>query len=474
MEDVRALNQYSCITNLPDNLLDLIYGKVNEQDDQQSFGLTCHSFLKVQNLGKKHLHVRNYRSVRDSRMLDKLLSGFSKLQDLSFSIILSYQESVSDTDIIKLQKCGSTLQRFSLTNCGQVTDKGFISIASYCPLLSVICLVGCSITDDGLGLMAKSCKSLVEVNLSHCNNITLCGIQYLSQNCRQLKVLKVKIVSYFQNIGVGFVSVASYCPLLSVICLVGCSITDSELEILAKSCKFLIEVNLNTCINVSDCGIQYISQNCRQLRALKIRNCKNVVGVGFRWCSSNLKILYASCCALDSTDVIEILRGGGLEYLSFSWPVNERMFIGSIDLANLKVLDLEGCKSIEDDAIVSISKGCPLLRDWDLSWCGRVGLRGWESIGLYSQNLEIIHVYRCARLCNKGLLCLGNGCKRLSVIWMGSGGTEITSNGITAFKLQRDDVNINDKFGTGIIFPSWRFTWPFKELQLAQEVEHFI
>ncbi|XP_071728771.1 F-box/LRR-repeat protein 12-like [Rutidosis leptorrhynchoides] len=435
MEDVHALNQYSCITNLPDHMLDLIYEKLNEQDDQQSFGLTCHSFLKVQNLGQKHLCVRKNLSVYYSCMLDKLLSRFSKLQDPSFN------EPISDADLIKLQMCGSTLQRLSLTYCSQVTDKGFILIASYCPLLSVISLDGCSITDNGLGLIAKSCKSLVEVNLTCCNNITNCGIQDLSQNCRQLKVLKVKIGSYFQNIGAGFVSVASYCPLLSVICIGGCSITDRQLEILAKSCKSLIEVELSACSHITNCGIQHISQNCRQLRAFKIRNCEKVVGVGLRGCSSTLTIINASSCALDSNDVTEILSGGGLEYLCLSWPVNERMTMGqglrSIGLgngANLKVLDLHGCRSIEDDVVISISKGC-------------------------------------LSLCDKGLLCLGNGCKRLSVVWLGGYGTKITSNGMSAFKLQREEVKINEEYYTGISFPTWRFTWPFKELQLAQEAK---
>ncbi|XP_071728775.1 F-box/LRR-repeat protein 12-like [Rutidosis leptorrhynchoides] len=358
--------------------------------------------------------------------------------------------------------CGSTLQRLSLTFCSQVTDKGFISIACYCPFLFVICLVRCSITDNGLGLMTKSCKSLVEVNLTYCNNITDCGIQYLSQNCRQLKV-SLQLLPIV------------HCFLLSVICLIGCSITDSMLEILAKSCKSLIEVKLYTCTHITNRGIQYIFQNCRQLRALKIRSCKKVVGLGLRGFSSTLTILEASCCALDSTDVTEILRGGvGLEYLRLSWDVNERIFLGqgltSIGLGNLKVLDIEWCKSIEDDVIISISKGCPLLRDWDLSHCPKVGLRGWESIGLYCQNLEIIHVYGCTRFCDKGLLCLGNGCKRLSIIWFGNG-MNITSNGLSAFNLQRQDVKINKGSDATISFTSWRFTWPFKELQLSREPE---
>ncbi|XP_071738037.1 F-box/LRR-repeat protein 12-like [Rutidosis leptorrhynchoides] len=280
MEDLRAHNRYPCITNLPDLPLELIFRKLKKQEDRNSFGLTCHGFLKVQNSSQISLRIsRNYRSEWDSCMLEKLLNRFCNLQDLS----LAGCKKMPDSDLIKLQKYGSTLQCLSLAFCRQVTD-----------------------------------------------------------------------------IGIGIISVASHCPLLSVICLSRCSITDSGVEVLAKSCKSLIELNLASCRDITDCGIQYISKNCRQLRALKITCCTKIVGVGLRGCSSNLAILSAGHCALDSTGVIEILSGGGLEYLNLSSPDKESTLgkgLGIIGLgygANLKILDLEECKFIEDDDVIRI------------------------------------------------------------------------------------------------------------------------
>ncbi|XP_071699457.1 F-box/LRR-repeat protein 12-like [Rutidosis leptorrhynchoides] len=377
MEYLRARNQYLCITNLPDLPLELIFRKLKEQDDQDSFWPKCHSFLKVQNLSLKSLRIKNYEL--DSCMLDKLLNRFCNLHDLS----LFGCKKITDSDLIKLQKVGSTLQCLSIGFCCQVTDIGIISVASYCSLLSVICFYKCSITDNGIEILAKSCKSLIEVDLQLCRDIT-------------------------------------------------------------------------------DCGIQYISQNCRQLRALCMKGCINIVGEGLRECS-NLAILDASNCGLNSTGVIEILSGVGLEYLNLSWPdikCTTGHWPATIGLgygANLKILDLRGCDFIEDDDIISIAKGCPLLKEWELSCCRKVGLRGWESIGLYCQNLQIIHVHGCVEFCDSGLLSIGNGCIRLSIIYMGNC-NKITSDGLGAFKLQRQDVKIDNLFNARINFPSWKFT----------------
>ncbi|XP_071738039.1 F-box/LRR-repeat protein 12-like [Rutidosis leptorrhynchoides] len=380
MEDFCAQNQNPCITNLPDLPLELIFRKLKEQEDRESFGLTCHSFFKVQNLSQKNLHIRNYLFDLDPCMLDKLLNRFCNLQDLS----LANCRKIHNSDLIKLQKIGSTLQCLSLAFCRRVTNIGIISVASYCPLLSVICLHRCSITDSGVEVLAKSCKSLIELDLASCRNIT-------------------------------------------------------------------------------DCGIQYISQYCRQIRALCIHGCIKIVGIGFKGCSSTLAILDASFCALDFTGVNEILSGGGLEYLNFSsldYKHTMGQGLATIGLgygANLKILDLQMFRFVEDNDVISISKGCPLLREWDLSFCDKVGLPGWESIGLYCKNLEIIRVWGCRNLCDSGLLSLSNGCKRLSVIYMGAC-REITSDGIRAFRLQRPDVKIEMKVYLGASFPCFSFT----------------
>ncbi|GKD41086.1 hypothetical protein Tco_1261293, partial [Tanacetum coccineum] len=49
--------------------------------------------------------------------------------------------------------------------------------------------------------------------------------------------------------------------------------------------------------------------------------------------------------------------------------------------ANIKILDIGG--SVDNDAIMNIAKGCPLLQEWNLSHRKEeIHFSGWKSIVL--------------------------------------------------------------------------------------------
>ncbi|GKB83872.1 leucine-rich repeat domain, L domain-like protein [Tanacetum coccineum] len=161
-------------------------------------------------------------------------------------------------------------------------------------------------------------------------------------------------------------SITNGCPLLSIISLYYCSITDTGLETLTKACKSLKEVSLKGCTEITGRGILSLNQNCRQLRALNISHCQKVVGVSFNGISSTLACLDAEDCALrmDATAVSKILSGGGIEYLNISNGRRMGDGLAAIGLgfaSNLKILHFYECKFVKDDVIIQISKGCPLL-----------------------------------------------------------------------------------------------------------------
>ncbi|GJS98915.1 leucine-rich repeat domain, L domain-like protein [Tanacetum coccineum] len=250
-------------------------------------------------------------------------------------------------------------------------------------------------------------------------------------------------------------SIANGCPLLSVIDLFGCSITDTGLETLTNACKSLKEVSLAYCTEITDRGMLSLNQNCRQLRALDICRCRKIVGVSFNGISSTLTCLNAEGCAMDmnATGVGRIVSGGGLEYLNLSRGKRMGGGLAAIGLgltSNLKILHFYKCRFVKDDAIIKISKGCPLLQEWNLSYCERIRIRGWESIGMYCKNLETLHVVNC-NITDAGLLALGNGCKRLSLLYIGYDGPSFFKS-----KLQREDVEIK---GGHVMpkLPSWAF-----------------
>lgn len=365
---------YSFIMHLPGDCLLFIFEKFDSSDDRESFGLTCHRLLNVQNLSRKSLEFgcsfsRFSHSLSktatdiDSFLLDKLIQRFTQLESLSLCGCVN----LLDSGLSQLQNYGSKLQTLYLDCCFKVTDSGLSSVAIGCPNLSLVSLYRCLISDNGL-------------------------------------------------------------------------------ELLAKSCLLLRDLNLDWCSFITDCGILSITKNCREIRAIKISHCDKIKGVGFKGCSQTLACLEAESCRFEPEGVMGILSGGGLEYLNvscLSWCIRGDCLkaIGGGFGANLRVLNFRVCRTVTDETIIMISKGCPFLKEWNLSLCSEITVSGWESIGIHCNNLEKLHVNGCGGLCDRGLLGLRNGCKRLEVLYF-TRCRRVSSLAITLFKIARWDVEI--------------------------------
>ncbi|GKD99920.1 RNI-like superfamily protein [Tanacetum coccineum] len=293
--DVGLRNHRSHITHLPDDSLSIIFGKLDKKLDQESFGLTCHHFLDIQNSNTKCLDVGCYPWLSHS--------------------------SSTDSGLSRMQKCGLKLHCVYNDDLFNVTHKVFSSIASRCPLLTAISLPDCEISNDGLKILTKSCKLLKEVDVSSCKRIT-------------------------------------------------------------------------------DIGITFLIQNCRQLKTLNISNCNKIVGIGFQGCSPTLAILKADNCVLSSLGIFQILSGGGLEYLKFSSIecteyIRPKAF--GLGLSNLKTIDFSKCSFVTDDVVLRIAKGCPLLQEWDLSFCDNIGTSGnWivQTFKVCSTGKDLLKAHR--------------------------------------------------------------------------------
>ncbi|XP_071741338.1 F-box/LRR-repeat protein 12-like [Rutidosis leptorrhynchoides] len=343
------------------------------------------------------------------------------------------------------QKLNSTTDK----TCFGLTCTSFRDIQnSSCKCLKIRCsdensIVDSYIIDKLLKRHKKLEKLTVGCRIFYCPHITDSCLNPLLKYGSTLRSLYLDQCGFITE--TGFSLVASGCPLLSVISLSFTHVTDGGLEILSKSCKFLDEVNLNYCIKITDNGVFFLNQNCRQLRALRISCCNRIHGVGFGVLSPSLSCLEAYNLDLDaSMDVSNIVSGGGLEYLSIGthFPTNivlEPIGLGGFG-SKLKYLNIT-CSGADDDVIVKISRGCPLLQEWNLTGCNSIGIAGWESIGLYCQNLKTLHVGYCKKLCERGLISIALGCKRLSILVIEKG-SQNQPDAVDFFRLLREDVKI--------------------------------
>ncbi|XP_030553280.2 F-box/LRR-repeat protein 12 [Rhodamnia argentea] len=290
-------------------------------------------------------------------------------------------------------------------------------------------------------------QHLQSLSLSGCTELPDSGLTPLRSYGSNIRSLHLDCCFGITDHGLS--AVTAGCQSLTVISLYRCNITDVGLETLASGCPDLEKVNLTYCPLISDRGLRALSQGCHNLRAIKISHCGDVTGVGIRGCSPTLIHVDAESCKLDAEGISGIVSGGGLEYLNIgnvNWRVGHDSFvaIGSGFAQRLRILNLRLCRSIGDESVAAIARGCPLLQEWSLALCHGVRTPGWQAIGLHCNYLEKLHANRCRNLCDEGLEALRRGCNKLTVLYIGRG-SPVSAVAIEMFKMQRSSVQIKDE-----------------------------
>lgn len=264
------------------------------------------------------------------------------------------------------------------------------------PALKSVSLSACTeIPDSALALFQSAGLKLKNISLDCCFSITDDGLSHI---CNSSNVL-------------------------SSLSLYRCNISDIGLEHVARSCPNLEIINLSYCAHVSDSGIAALGEGCSGLKVVTISYCRNIQGIGFKKCLF-LQYLDADSSRLTDDGLSVIPNGGSLQYLNLSHSRNlidlgSRGFscIGT-GCANLQFLHTRMCRTLDDSAVNEISRGCPLLKEWNLAVCPQVTVAGWKEVAMNCRNLEILHVNRCRHFCDRSLLFLRNGCPKLSSLYM--------------------------------------------------------
>ncbi|KAK4363680.1 hypothetical protein RND71_018921 [Anisodus tanguticus] len=321
-------------------------------------------------------------------------------------------------------QCSFTMLNISSLsqNNAQISTFQLYRLLDRFPNLESLSLSGCTeLPDSGLALLPLHGSKLLSLHLDCCFSITDNGLSSLASGCSSLVILS----------------------------LYRCNVTDYGLEALSNSCLALEDLNLSYCSRISDYGVRAISENCRHLRAIRISYCRNLTGASFQGCSQTLTYLEADSCRLEPNGIRIILSGGGLEYLSVSnftlcTRVDGPVAISVGFAAKLRVLNFRLSRTIGDDCIMAIAKGCPSLQEWNLAICHEVKIAGWESIASHCHNLKTLHVNRCRNLCDRGLQALKTGCKRLSVLYV-TRCSQISVVALEIFKLARGNVEVKEE-----------------------------
>lgn len=295
-----------------------------------------------------------------------------------------------------------------------------------------------------LGRLLDRFTALHSVSLSGCTEIPDSALTVFQSAGSRLQHLSLDCC--FRITDEGFAFISNGCTALLSLSLYHCNISDNGLGYVARGCPKLEIINLSYCVYVTDSGIAVISERCPELKVVIISSCRNIQGEGFE---KNLSLQHfeADSCRLTDAGLCKTVKGGSLQFLNLSHLHNSITLgsrgFGSIGMAcsNLQFLYTRMCRTLEDLAVIEISKGCPLLKEWNLAVCPQVSVAGWQAVAKNCRNLEILHANRCRHFCDTSMLSIRNGCPKLSFFYL-HGCPSLTSIALELFKQSRSVVRI--------------------------------
>ncbi|KAF9904247.1 hypothetical protein EC991_002902 [Linnemannia zychae] len=170
---------------------------------------------------------------------------FLSLSPSTSTSLLSAQlkSSASNTHNYNHLLTPSSLKSFML-DCGEIPESVIMTLLTYIPKLEQLSLNWSrELTDFSLSSLQYLCPHLTQISLSRCAMLTADGFMTLFRSYPGLISVDV---SY--NI-----------------------ISDAMLEELARSCRSLRHLNINSCQNVTDLGVQAILLNCAHLASFSLR-----------------------------------------------------------------------------------------------------------------------------------------------------------------------------------------------------------
>ncbi|KAE8676302.1 Ribosomal protein L5 B isoform 1 [Hibiscus syriacus] len=223
------------------------FGRLLTRTDRESFGLTYHRWLNIQNLKRQSLQFPC---------------------SLAFRVLIPFWlHRAANSAPSYLKPYGSRLQTLSLDCCFRISDYGISLVGDGCPSLTTISLYLCNITDNGLEALANTCLALRLVNLAYCPHISDSGgvsgvrlrscstLVYIDAECCNLE--PEGIMSIVSGGGLKFLNIAS----------LSCSNFRKGLEAIGSGFAAGIKIlSLRMCRIVTDASIVAIAKGCPQLQ----------------------------------------------------------------------------------------------------------------------------------------------------------------------------------------------------------------
>lgn len=166
---------------------------------------------------------------------------------------------VSDLGLSAISNCAN-LEILHLVKTPECTDMGLAMVAEKCRVLRNLHIDGWKtnrISDKGLIAVATYCPNLQELVLIGVNPTHL-SLDKLATNCQNLERL-----AFCGSETVGdteICCIAAKCVALKKLCIKSCPVSDNGMEALARGCPNLVKVNVKKCKGVTSEGADWLRE----------------------------------------------------------------------------------------------------------------------------------------------------------------------------------------------------------------------
>jgi hypothetical protein len=184
--DVTQLDLSTCSDDIIDRIIQALvqHGEVT--------GPKLNKLLARSGDGLARLDLHDSGNVEGDSFtqLPKIVAQSPRLSTL---ILSRLDRAVDDSTLAAIATLCPQLQTLKLVGCYAVGDVGVSTVAQKCPLLSAIDLHSCKeVTDVGVVALADHCKQLQSLSLKLVVRVTDKAVSHLFQHATQLKVLNLK------------------------------------------------------------------------------------------------------------------------------------------------------------------------------------------------------------------------------------------------------------------------------------------
>ncbi|XP_044020107.1 F-box/LRR-repeat protein 3-like [Aphidius gifuensis] len=366
------------------------------------------------------------------------LTNLKNLEKLDVSLL-----DISDSFIVRLRG----LKEFDCSNCEKLTNTGIIQFIKNNPELEFldICSIDNITTDLVIGADQATknhvCDSSIIPYVSdHCKNLTSLECEFnvdslkydaghfvqaftheesviaISNNCKKLKRLEIPLCTLVPSIHTDPLSSSSVLDELSKLqCLEHLNLSNSKnLEDKIRGCMGLTEtalVGLTNLKNLQQLNVSHIDIitdssiiKLKGLKELHCNECKKLTNAGIiQFIKNNPDLELLDVSFIDNI-TIDLIIAADQATKNHSTIIA----IGN-NCKNLKSLDIQGCTSLTETALVALTnmKNLQILNVGDLDIIT-------DSFLIKLKGLKELHCNGCEKLTNaESIIAISNNCKKL-------------------------------------------------------------